>query len=94
MRRQHLFLIIPVLAVIAALVLFLQRDDTGGAPPSTPASASGSGLPTGSGANVPPSTSMNPTPSGTNAPADPNSTPGSATQRAPSGEGARPVERR
>ncbi len=41
MRRQHLYFIIPVLVVIAALVLFFQRDK----------------VTEGSGAHVPPSAS-------------------------------------
>lgn len=90
--RQPLYLIIPVVAVLAALVLFLQRDNTG--QPSSQSSPSASGLSTGSGANVPPNTSLNPTPSGTRTPADSSSTPPSASQRAPSGEPARPAERR
>ena len=90
MQRKPLFLIIPVIAVIAALLLFLQRDNTGRSSNAPPGSASGSGLPTGSGAQMPPTTSMNPTMSGTPAgsPADPNRTPSSATPRSPSGEGA------
>ena len=92
MQRKPLFLIIPVVAVIAALVLFLQRDNTG--QPQSSASSSRPGLSEGSGAQMPPTTSLNPTPSGTPSPADPNSTPTSATPRAPSGEQARPAERR
>ena len=89
MSRQPLFLIIPVIAVIAALVLFFQRDNTGQSPNAPSASASGSGLPTGSGAHMPPTTSMNPTQSGTPTnPADSNRTPSSATPRSPSGEAA------
>jgi hypothetical protein len=91
MQRKPLFLIIPVVAVIAALVLFLQRDNTG--QPQSTASSRSQSL-TGSGANMPPNSSLNPTPSGTPAPADPNSTPASATPRSPSGEAARPTERR
>ena len=78
MRRQHLYFIVPVLVVIAALVLFFQRDK----------------VTEGSGAHMPPNTSTNPMPSGMTSPADRNSTPGSAMQRAPSGEAARPTERR
>ena len=90
MQRKPLFLIIPVLAVIAALVLFLQRDNTGRSTNAPSASASGSGLPTGSGAQLPPNSSMNPTLSGTpsGSPTDPNRTPSSATPRSPSGEAA------
>jgi hypothetical protein len=90
MTRKPLFLIIPVIAVIAALVLFFQRDNTGRSPNAPSASASGSGLPTGSGAQMPPNAGMNPTASGTpsGAPADPARTPTSATPRSPSGEPA------
>ena len=95
MSRKPLFLIIPVIAVIAALVLFLQRDNTGRSTNPPSASASGSGLPTGSGAHMPPSTSMNPSLSGTPAnPADPNRTPSSATPQSSSGEAARPTQPR
>lgn len=90
MSRQPLYLIIPVIAVIGALVLFFQRDNTG----RSSSSPSASGLATGSGAQMPSSGSLNPTPSGTPAPSDPNSAPASATPRAPSGEAARPAERR
>ena len=90
MPRQPLYLIIPVIAVIAALVLFLQRDNTGS---TSQSGAASQGMATGSAANVPPSTSLNPTPSGTPSP-NPGDTPASAMQRAPSGEPARPVERR
>ena len=92
MQRKPLFLIIPVIAVIAALVLFFQRDNTG--QPEATAGASRTQSATGSGAQMPPSSSLNPTPSGTPSPTDPNSTPSSATQRSPSGEAARPTERR
>ncbi len=90
MTRKPLFLIIPVIAVIAALVLFLQRDNTG----RSANAPSASGLPTGSGANMPPSTSMDPTPSGTPRAASTGAAPTSATPTAPSGEAARPAERR
>ena len=91
MPRQPLFLIIPVIAVIAALVLFFQRDNTGRSPDAPSASASGSGLPTGSGAHMPPPAGMDPGRSGTPQPVDQTSTPSSATPRAPSGE---PAQRR
>lgn len=90
MPRQPLYLIIPIVAVIAALVLFLQRDNTGNTSQSGPASQ---GMTQGSAANVPPSTSVNPTPSGTPS-TDRGDTPASAMPRAPSGEPARPAERR
>ncbi len=96
MPRQPLYLIIPVIAVIAALVLFFQRDNTGRSTNAPSASAGGSGLPTGSGAHMPPTNAMNPTMSGTpsGSPADPNRTPSSATPRSSSGEPARPTEPR
>ena len=87
MTRKPLFLIIPVIVVIAALVLFFQRDNTGRQPAPTGAS----GLPTGSGANMPPSAGIDPGRSGTPQPVDQTSTPSSATPRAPSGE---PAQRR
>jgi hypothetical protein len=90
MPRQPLYLIIPVVAVIAALVLFFQRDHTG----RSPSSPSASGLPTSSGANMPTNTSTDPVPAGTPQATDRNSPPPSATQTAPSGEAARPAERR
>jgi hypothetical protein len=90
MPRQPLYLIIPTIAVVAALVLFFQRDRTGNAP----AASSSSGSLAVSAAQMPSNTSMNPTPSGTASPSDPNGTPASATPRAPSGEPARPAERR
>lgn len=91
MQRKPLFLIIPVIAVIAALVLFFQRDNTG-QPQST--ASSGAGLTTGSGAQMPPTNSLNPTPAGTPSVSAPGGAPPSATPTAPSGEAARPVERR
>ncbi len=96
MQRKPLFLLIPVIAVIAALVLFLQRDNTGRSANAPSASASGSGLPTGSGAQMPPNSAMNPTMSGTPAgsPPDPNRTPSSATPQSPSGEPARSTQAR
>ena len=90
MQRKPLFLIIPVLAVIAALILFFQRDNT---QPQSSAS-SGSGLTEGSGAHMPPTNSMNPTPAGTPSVSAPGNPPTSATPTAPSGEPARPGERR
>lgn len=91
MQRKPLFLIIPVLAVIAALILFFQRDNT---QPQSSASSSGSGLTEGSGAHMPPTNSMNPTPAGTPSVSAPGTPPISATPTAPSGEAARPGERR
>ena len=88
MTRKPLFLIIPVIVVIAALVLFFQRDNTGR---SSNAPTGTAGLPTGSGANMPPSAGMDPGRSGTPQPVDRTSTPTSATPQAPSGE---PAQRR
>jgi hypothetical protein len=92
MQRKPLFLIIPVIAVIVALVLFFQRDNTG--QPQSTASSSGAGLTTGSGAHMPPTSSLNPTPAGTPSVSSPGNAPASATPSSPSGEAARPAERR
>jgi hypothetical protein len=86
MPRQSVYIIIAAVLVIGAIVLFLQRDNTGTSSPS-PSVA-------GSGAHPPPTGATDPAPGGTISPIDRSTAPPSATGRAPSGEPARPVERR
>jgi hypothetical protein len=100
MRRVTLTNVIPVILVLGTLGLFVHKwtaepdADAITTAASEPGQAGGGGSFEGSGAQVPPTTSMNPVPSGTPEPPNPGNTPTSATPVAPSGEPARPESAR
>lgn len=94
MQRITLGNVIPFILVLGTIALFVHKWAGGGPEPDAITTAAsgptGAASLEGSGAQVPPTTSMNPTPAGTPAPDSPGNAPTSATPVAPSGEPARP----